>query len=125
MRRCSLNVTRVAITLVMLASARALPAQPSPQRCDILCLSEQAREALAARKYDDYLHLARAVAMRAPDHPGGHYAVARAFALLGQSDLAFAALERLLDLGAAPDIGADSVLAPISTAGVPGARGGV
>lgn len=116
MRSRSLNVTRVAVTLVMLASARALPAQPSPQRCDLLCLSRQAREALAAREYDDYLRLARAVAMRAPDHPGGHYAVARAFALLGQSDSAFAALERLLNLGAAPDITADSVFAPISTA---------
>lgn len=105
----------MAVTLVMLASARALPAQPSPQRCDLLCLSGQAREALAARNYDDYLRLARAVAVRAPDHPGGHYAVARGFALLGQSDSAFAALERLVDMGAAPDIAADSMFASIGT----------
>jgi hypothetical protein len=92
--------------------AEASAAQ-SPQGCNLLCLSGQAREAFNARRYADYLRLALDIAERAPRHPGGAHAVARAYSLMGQGDSALAWLARLADIGGAHAVGSDSAFADL------------
>ena len=77
----------------LLSSQASLP-------CSAWCLSQRAREALAAGRYRDYLNYARQIAARASDHPGVIYAVARGYALVGKPVAALRWLRRLGDVGA-------------------------
>jgi hypothetical protein len=112
--RSSANLATIAVA-VFLVGAQSLPAQGMSEPCNILCLSARAREALLAERHAEYLRFAREVAERAPDHPGGIYAVARGFALLGQQDSAIVWLSRLAEIGGAHDIGSDPAFSSIKT----------
>ncbi len=95
----------------LLLAPALLASQASSPPCSAWCLSQHAREALAAGRYGDYLKYARQIAARASDHPGVIYAVARGFALVGQPAAALRWLGRLADLGATRDVDSDSAFA--------------
>jgi hypothetical protein len=102
--------------LAILLTVQPLAAQGPSQRCDPICLSRQARSALASGRYDDYLRIARQLETRVPDHIGAPYAVARGFALVGQRDSAYAWLSRVADLGGGQNLASDSAFASIRDA---------
>src|SRR6266513_4130320 len=107
-----LGVARYAVLPIwpLLLAPALLASQASPP-CSAWCLSQHAREALAAGRYRDYLNYARQIAARASDHPGVIYAVARGYALVGQPAAALRWLGRLADLGATRDLDSDSAFA--------------
>src|SRR5204863_7373635 len=111
-----LGVARYAVLPIwpLLLAPALLASQASPP-CSAWCLSQHAREALAAGRYRDYLNYARQIAARASDHPGVIYAVARGFALVGQPAAALRWLGRLADIGAGPDVDSDSVFAGLNS----------
>ena len=100
---------------VLFLAPAVLSAQASSRPCSAWCLSQHARDALAAGRYADYLNYARKIAERAPDHPGVVYAVARGYALVRQPAAAFGWLSRLADLGATQDVDMDSAFAGLDT----------
>ena len=100
---------------VLFLAPAVVSAQASSRPCSAWCLSQHARDALAAGRYADYLNYARKIAQRAPDHPGVVYAVARGYALVGQPAAAFGWLSRLADLGATQDVDMDSAFAGLDT----------
>jgi len=107
-----LGVARYAVLPIwpLLLAPALLASQASPP-CSAWCLSQHAREALAAGRYRDYLNYARQIAARASGHPGVIYAVARGYALVGQPAAALRWLGRLADLGATRDLDSDSAFA--------------
>src|SRR2546430_7918577 len=80
-----LGVARYAVLPMwpLLLAPALLASQASPP-CSASCLSQHAREALAAGRYRDYLNYARQIAAPASDHPRATYALARGHALVGQ-----------------------------------------